>query len=553
MNANRLLILTLAIAFLLGLGQLGFSQISGPDYDFDGTTDLEIEAGTTIIHDLDVIKERAIQNILRRIRRGDDQVLRFVVYDVLEEVHREVLEEIEESEVNGRVTTDYYAVLGNEAALDAFIGGFDNQDPKVRLRCIGFLGDWVDDIGKQLEKIGKAANDRLTSAIETREEVKYGLMLLQLKVLRKRDLNAIYNGDENMLQTIRPEEFMVLVHSEDFIRRVFCIHPEVILRSIRLNPWWIDDYGVFVTMRDSADEEEKVTSRQRWASIDYFPEYVKKLDRGSVYRNYPEDASLENRYGYKDRAGNLDIISLYDQRYFRYQGNPEEERFFNEEKYIPAIFMGLANPSLFVRENCARIIVRLTDGPIPDPTDENVNRQTMLTGDETIISEKPWEIKDANGQVVGVNGMLGQMANNQRYRNVAKVAWENVKFAQFVDVHQYVDPINPSRKLDPTDGTVTIRDIPPEGRGTNHTNPWGYTYNYRTDVADIMRRIGLGNLVNTCDIDREPEVTRAESHRRYFVEDLMDLDGLDLDDDRYQRVIPAWHGQDVIRDEIFDH
>jgi uncharacterized protein YydD (DUF2326 family) len=181
---------------------------------------------------------QAIDNIIRRIQRGDPTVLKFVVYDVFTEVHKELVIRTRKHTAEG-VATDFYREVGDRAALAAYIGGLDNQDPKVRLRCIGFLGDWVDDIGEEMPRIAKAANDRLNSGIETREEVKYGLELLQLKVLRKIYLNRIFNGDEGLLRTIDPEEFIVLVHGEEFIREIFCVPPEVILRSIRLDPWWI--------------------------------------------------------------------------------------------------------------------------------------------------------------------------------------------------------------------------------------------------------------------------------------------------------------------------
>lgn len=552
MKAHRLLILTLIVALSLCISQLGFTQVSGYDYDYDGTTDLETEAGVTLIHDLDVIKERAIENIIRRIRRGDPNVLKFVVYDVLAEVHRRVVQTIEESidQRTGEATTDYYQVLGNQAALHAFIGGFDNQDPKVRLRCIGFLGDWVDDIGEQLPLIGRAANDRLNSAIETREEVKYGLELLQLKVLRKIDLNAIYNGDERKLAEISPDEFVVLVQGESFIRKIFCVPPDVILRSIRLNPWWIDDDG-FIRMRDQSDEGEKANSRSFLTDRGY-PQYRFKLrTETSVYRNFPEDMAQEKKYGYKDRAGYLDIVSLYDARYFRYQGVEGADKYPNEERYTPAIFMGLANPSLFVRENCARIIVRLTDGPLPyDPTDPGAASATTVYDDVTVITEKPWEVKNAEGQVVGVFGILSNMANNEKYRSTAKTAWQNVKFAQFIDVHQSRDPIIQTRELNPTAGAITLRDVDANHGSSSVLNPWGYTYCYRTDVADLMRRMGLGRMVDTCAVQEVVVLDVGAAGRRYFVEDLMDLDA--IEDRDALMPIPRWHGRDEIRDEVFE-
>jgi hypothetical protein len=547
-SMKRLLILTLVMTITLFIGQMSFSQIADGDYDYDGTTDLETEAGTTLIHDLDIIKERAIDNIIRRVRRGDPNVLKFVVYDVLAEVHRKTVRTVDESidPRTGKSTTDYYQVLGNQAALHSFIGGFDNQDPKVRLRCIGFLGDWVDDIGEQLQLIGKAANDRLNSAIETREEVKYGLELLQLKVLRKIDLNAIFNGDERKLAEISPDEFVVLVHGEPFIRQIFCVPPDVVLRSIRLNPWWIDEASGFVRMKDEAEEGEKANSRS--LSDEAFPAYRMKLVKEvSIYRNYPEDAELQKRYGYKDRAGRLDIVSLYDWRYFRYQGVKGAGKHTNEERYVPAIFMGLNNDSLFVRENVARVLVRLTDGPLPyDPTNPAAAGASAVYDDPTVITEKPWEIKNAEGQIVGVEGILGQMSQNQRYRNIIKTAWQNVKFAQFIDVHQRRDPINQTRELNPTAGAVTIRDVDPNHGTSSIINPWGYTYCYRTDIADLMRRMGLGRMVDTCAVE-EVRIQLESTGRRYFVEDLMDLDALSPN-----QPIPNWHGKDRIKDEVFE-
>jgi hypothetical protein len=545
---KRLLILSFILSITLFLGQMSFAQIAETDYDWDGTGDLDTEAGTTLIHDLDVIKERAIENIIRRIRRGDPNVLKFVVYDVLAEVHRKVVRTIDESidPKSGKATSDYYEVLGGKSSLHAFIGGFDNQDPKVRLRCVGFLGDWVDDIGEQLPLIGKAANDRLNSAIETREEVKYGLELLQLKVLRKIDLNAIYNGDERKLAEISPDEFVVLVQGEPFIRQIFCVPPDVILRSIRLNPWWIDQDAAYIRMKDESEEGEKANSRS--LSDESFPPYRMKLVRGrTLYRNYPEEFEQDKRYGYLDRAGYLDIISLYDWRYFRYQGVKGAEKHDNEDQFIPAVFMGLKNVSLFVRENCARILVRLTDGPLPfDPSNPQASGAGAVYDDVTVITEKPWEIKNVEGQVIGVEGILGQMAKNQRYRNVAKTAWQNVKFSQFVDVHQSRDPIVQTRELNPTAGAVNIRDVDPRHATGTAKNPWGYTYTYRTDVADLMRRMGLGRMVDTCAVEEERIVIESAG-RRYFVEDLMDLDALSPN-----QPIPSWHGKDRIKDEVFE-
>jgi hypothetical protein len=182
-NRMKFKALLLSALFLVSASVTVGQNRSDDGYDSTGIT-LGPEAGTSLIQDLDQIKMQAINNIIRRIQAGDPTVLKFVVYDVFTEVHKELVIRTRRNQELGQ-NTDFYAEVGNNTALAAFIGGIDNQDPKVRLRCIGFLGDWVDDIGEEMPRIARAANDRLNSGIETREEVKYGLELLQLKVLRK--------------------------------------------------------------------------------------------------------------------------------------------------------------------------------------------------------------------------------------------------------------------------------------------------------------------------------------------------------------------------------
>lgn len=551
-------LLVLLVSFIMAFIAIpGFSQILDEGYDSQGE-ELGEEAGTSLIQDLDEIKARAIKNIIQRIRKGDPTVLKFVVYDVMVEVHKQIINMVEESKKRSTTkveTTNYYREMGWTASLHAFIGGFDNQDPKVRLRVIGYLGDWVDDIGIDIQMIGKAAFDRLNSLIETREEVKYALELLRLKVLRKIFLNKIYKGDEGVLKTIEPDQFIVLVQDEDFIRQVFCVPEDIIIRSIRLDPWWLKwSINGYVEHQKIDDEGSKAAKRSEEPYVSQnYPKYNYKMNPNTIYRNYPDTKglALEARYGYLDEGGYLDIISLYDQRYFKY--SPEGDRYLNEEMLLKAIFAGLENSSLFVNENCARIIVRMSDGPQYDPYDPD---NSFNAGDDlTVIQSRPYEIKDSEGNVKSVKGNIAKIAKQAKYVQIARKAWEDVKFAQFVDVHQRVDPINATTRpltyqaggkdLGMIDGVQVHRDL---GGGAvfNHINPWGYTYNYRTDMADIMRRMGLGKYVDTCY--REAAVTTTiTTGRRYFVEDLFDLDELDPD-----RVIPTWHGKDEIKDEVFE-
>lgn len=541
-KALLLSVLLMAVGISTAYGQRAEELYDATD------TALGPEAGTSLIQDLDQIKQQAIENIIKRIQKGDPTVLKFVVYDVFGEVHKELVIRTRKHLQEG-MKTDFYREVGNNAALAAYIGGLDNQDPKVRLRCIGFLGDWVEDIGEEMPRIAKAANDRLNSGIETREEVKYGLELLQLKVLRKIYLNKIYNGNEELLKTIDPEEFIVLVHGEDFIRQIFCVPPEVILRSIRLDPWWIEQdnpesYRV-ITERDfrtNVQEQAKASYPSPFKGFQDL-EYQYKLEPNkSVYRNYPDVGA--SAYGYKDRAGFLDIISLYDFRYFRYSETGKD--WPKEAEILRAVFNGLANDSLFVRENCARVIVRLTDGRVG--TAKGNAQDNVAYEDQQVNTDTPWEIRDETGRVKSVKGNLGELAKNARYQQIAKQAWNEVKYSQYVDVHLGYEIQTPTRRLDPLDGVKTYRARTAFQCGAPSANPWGYTYNYRTDVADILRRMGLGSWVDTCD--REPVKAIAVGRGQYFVEDLFDPD--EFDEQKRNRRIAEWHGRDEIKDEVFE-
>jgi len=544
-------LLVSALFTVMGVSAANAEQAARAMDGYDAT-DMVLgpEAGTSLIQDLDQIKMQAINNIIRRIQQGDPTVLKFIVYDVFTEVHKELVIRTRRNQAQN-VSTDFYREVGDNAALAAFIGGIDNQDPKVRLRCIGFLGDWVDDVGEEMPRIAQAANDRLNSGIETREEVKYGLELLQLKVLRKIYLNRIFNGDEELLRTIDPEEFIVLVHGEEFIREIFCVPPEVVIRSIRLDPWWVQQrnaqsYRVITDLdfRTDVEEEEKNLFPNPFRGIQYLDYNYALQPDNSIYRNYP--VSGQAAYGYRDRARYLDIVSLYDLRYFRY--SEKGDMYPNELTLLRAVFNGLSNDSLFVRENCARLLVRLSDGPVG--TERTSGRDDQYE-DRAIHNNPPFEIRDSTGRVVSVKGNLSELARSARYQQIAMQAWDEVKYSQYVDVHLGYEVNDPGRNLNPLDGVRTSRTINvPFDCGANDAaiNPWGYSYNYRTDTADVLRRMGLGRYVDTCD--REPVRARRAGRGRYFVEDLFDPDY--FNEEVRNRRVPLWHGRDEIEDEVFE-
>lgn len=592
---RKMLLMALIVLGLLFVASTVFAQSLPSGYDEDvelDTISVNTEgAGTTFVQDLEEIRRRRINEIIEKIRQGDPNVLRFVVYDVMEEVHREV---IRRARVNN---TNFYAVLNMSNAIPALIGGFDNQDPKLRLRFIGYLGDWVDEIGTDLADIQKRTTDRLVSRIETREEVRYGLRLLYLKIVRKTTLNRIYNGDEKVLETITPEEFIVLIHNELFLREVYCIPRNIQVRSIRLAPWWInvrafdsvvaerlrftsilnpraydDLYCVNISQFLGTDDPSFLNierERQRKATDDRLilpllptgydfyrlkilsddPEDGREFESLKTYY-YNLDDELTYFYGYKDHAGRWDIQSLYDIRYFSYSETGEV--FDNEDLFVRALFGGLRNKHLVVRENSVRILLLLSD---------------------------PYVKVDYSGRVVGARGILEQVAGESLYVETAINAWEDVRFSQFVDVARPTEEVTTggNRMLTyyNTDGviidysagigagTVTSSGTRVIGGGSGSlyfegSNAWGYCWNYRIDVHELLRRMGLGMLFGCEEEERVVTPPAPVVERTYFIESLFDLTTIDVDflgasKDEYVPwdLIPDWHGLDEIEHEIF--
>jgi hypothetical protein len=584
--SKRILLISLLVIGLIFAASTVFAQTLPAGYDEDeevATISRSDEgAGTTFVQDLEEIRRRRINDIIQKIRQGDPNVLRFIVYDVMEEVHTEVIRRAREG------NTSYYAVLNWNNAIPAYIGGFDNQDPKVRLRCIGWLGDWVDEIGTDLADIRKRTRDRIVSRIETREEVKYALHLLNFKIVRKTYLNAIYQGDETALKTINALEFLVLVHNELFLREVLCIPRRVKIRSIRLAPWWIDVralmnivaerlemtrqlnrvmYDRIYTCDFCSDLGDATSARAGdftgfiFSDDDLMNEDEERADKQTdddlilpllptgyeVYRIKTKDDVLEenrqrgdefekletwyygpnneqlNFYGYIDHAGNWDIQTLYDIRYFNYSA---DITFPNEDRYIRAIFMGLANRHLVVRENVARVLVMLSD---------------------------PFVKLDLANRVIGVDGMLNRLAKESKYVETLINAWEEVRFAQFVDVARPTMGLGDTLVYYNLDGTLV--DYGARYAINNQTNPWRYCWNYRIDIHELLRRMGFGHLF-ACELEEVVQIEVAqEEENTYFVESLFDLSEIDIieqGDPGIFELIPEWHGVDEIEDEIFN-
>jgi hypothetical protein len=401
-----------------------------------------------------LLRQRKISQIISRISTGDKTVLRLVTYDTFNAVHEKI---VELADAQGN-RAKYYSVVNNRRALPAYVGGFDNQDPKVRLKCIGFLGDWVDEIGQDLGYIEKEVDRRLSTNIETRREVRYGYRVLKMKIVRRRVIGALKSGDENVLVHISPEEFLPLVFYEPRIRTIYLGHPaSVKIRSIVLDPGVEPETGRLVT------DWKNRQGRASGLNIEEicYTSVTKVGDYGEVaqwIRDRSAGMSVEDRArSYGVSAGGLDW------------------------KCLRAVYSGLDNRSLFVREHSARIFLNYVFGLTGDPNYD--------AGNTRKLSEQ-----------------LKEMACTPRYVRIAQVAWDNVKwseyyysdrvtdaknFASFIQHTHYmeyntagVDTASRYTNLGKRYFTDAVRTQYPE---------WGteVTGNYRNDVKEICRILGL--------------------------------------------------------------
>jgi hypothetical protein len=458
MNLKRLLfMLMLIIGTTLVFYSLSYAVSLEEGYDDEILTE---EGTTSWEDDLEALEEREIERILTRIRAGDTNVLNYIVYQVFERLHYTILaislprdHEGLLNRLRERYTGEdaerfvdrakrryanlegqsYYRIVGYRNSIRAFLAGFNNQDPKVRLKCIGYLGDWVDEIGLDLITIETAVGIRLGSGLETRAEVKYALEILRLKILRKRILKQIYLGDTNVLDEIPARDFVVLVKNEEFIRRVYRIPDSVRIRSIKLDPY--------------------VESRE----------------------GNKEDAIRDNNVA--DKLWRLDS---YDFNY-------------NNRNAFRAIFAGLENPSLFVKENVVRLMLEIVFRP---DNQQDPNNPGVLIEDPVIV----------NGRVT--NGILADMSRQAAYIRLAQKTWDDVIFAVFGNPDEevvytgidntYFDTgrgsINNTRCIEPDqceNHIVTVAPVTNEGDGTELTVEGMGHYNYRVMVADLLRLMGL--------------------------------------------------------------
>jgi hypothetical protein len=403
MKKQTLLILLVTLLLTFALSIPAFAQISEEDYDED-----EMRGTTPILApESEFVEDEVVRlfNYIERVRRGDKNVLKLMTYRTYLAMHDAVLIALgatEKSSVlsdeqihlvnrhlaSGRVQTgfqDYYSWFGNANGLPAYIAGMENQDPKVRLKVIGYLGDWVDEKNENLEYILSAAEARWNSQVETRDEVRYGLFLLRYKIRRYKILLAIYGGDERVLKNINAEDFLVLIRGERQIAKLFfpelytkiVVERSIYVSSIKLDPW-----------KPAPNEGNRLDA-----------------------------ASAGTIVGDADK-GNLKDIRRLNEYYFKYEN----------EKAFRAIFTGLENRHLLVRENVVQIMLdSYFDYCIRNDKAPGVSK----TGG-TIISQWDGQITRLNVRERFVTeGPFASFAESAYHIRVAKAAWDDVKYSTY--------------------------------------------------------------------------------------------------------------------------
>jgi hypothetical protein len=499
---KKLMLMTFSLMFVLLANMNVFSQTLGEDYD-------RRERAVDPFEDEDrLLREKKINEIINRIKRGDRTVLRLVVFDTLEAVHDELVRK-------AGTQRNYYEMVGGRSSLPAFIGGFDNQDPKVRLKCIGYLGDWIDEVGKDSGLIEKAVDKRLATNIETRKEVRYGYRVLKMKIVRRRIISALRKGDNKILVRVSPEEFLPVVFYEPRIRTIYLGAPGTVrIRSIVLDPGVEPETGALVTSRPG-----------RWEGLDIericYKETKTVNDRGEVAQ-WLEDIRKQGSLAIQQAAltggttgGNTDTAPA--------AGKMLPNKATVDMNCVKAIYCGLDNKSLFVREHAARIFLNYVRG---------------WTGDKNYVGAP-------NTATRAYSADLGKMARNPYYVRLAQVTWDNVKWSEYyyndkvTSPHNYLSFVQHKHYLEyeyavdhnNNNAAVNYNEAATkrgEARGsyvpartTRYFTAdavkypeWGteLTGNYRNDVKEILRILGLSWYIDAEYVIEAIE-TQVQSNR----------------------------------------
>ena len=444
--------LNFLLTLILVLSAKGlFAQ--GVDQDYDQRI---MEGPVTPFEEEDIIlRKKKIESAIRKIQMGDKRILKLVTYDMLQAIHDEVLRRafekignvqgMQKATVRKNVGYNFYRILGWDRALPSFLGCLDNADPKVRLKCIGYLGDWVDDIGQKLDLIELDVDKRLASKAETRPEVRYALQVLKWKIVRRKVLTALKNGDDQVLITISPNDFLPIVFYEPRIRTIYFGNPRAIqINSIRL------DRGVNPI---TGAPEGEFQGRDPKLDIENIC-YTKEITEGG---GCPNCAAETSQAGYRNLLAQA--VRKAGERAIDW-------------KCLRALFSGLNNRSLFVREHTIRILLNYVKGLTANP---NYTRGDRVYSEEfkKYFADDPYVVR------------------------VSQVAWDNVKYAEFYYWDNFAPTLDAFRAYtNPFEYAYwkNIQNKPVryftnkvtlmEGRETEVTG------NYRNDIREWMHLIG---------------------------------------------------------------
>lgn len=494
----------LLVALISSVSQVGYSQYGNPHTSLEDDYDRRERILEPFEEDDEKYQKRKYQEYLYKIQKGDPTILRLILYESFQNIHDKIVEEERET---GK---SYFDIIGGAQALPSYFGCLENQDPKVRLKCIGFLGHWVEDIGKNLKSIESAVDMKLSSNIETRKEVRYAYRVLKMKIVRKRVLEAIKNGDQKVLVNITPEEFLPLVHYEPRLRTIYLGSSSSLkIRSIVLDPGIEPETGKFVG--DNPGRAPKSDIEQ----ICYLSPSLSYGQNSEVMQ-----ASLDDKSRNKNSKGKDSSVIV--------QNRPVIDKASLNWPCVRSIYTGIDNKSQFIREHSARIFLNYVRG---------------YTGDTYYLG-------DTAGKSRVLAEELEKMAKNAYYSRLAQVAWDNIKWSEFSyedrvmspsDINQYAKQryyteyesqsrpsmvANTSRYF-----TENVKSFP----------EWGteVTGNYRNDIKEILRIFGLSWYL-------DPEYVAVDSlegdyRKQTRVSTLFERDSREdrLEGDSYMNIPPG--------------
>lgn len=428
------------------------------------------------------LEEKKINEIISRIKAGDKAVLRLIVFETLQKVHDKISQEEKQTGKN------YFELMGGQNVLPAIVGGFDNQDPKVRLKMIGYLGHWVEEMGKNLNYIEREVEKRMQSNIETRKEVRYAFRLLKMKIVRKSVVSSIKSGNQKSLVRISPEEFLPLVYYEPRIRTIYLGSSSAVkIRSIVLDEGVQPETGELVGR-----------SKGRHPGLD-----IEKICyRGVKTYSYQSEVAQWSEANVGSQKLTSQAVGVGGEKDYA-KVSQVSSRSSLDWECVKAIYTGIDNKSQFVREHAARIFLNYIRGYTGD-----VNYVGSVKGATRVPEED-----------------LVKMSQEPYYIRIAQVAWDNIKWSEFSYNDRIVSDSNLPEfikskfymEYEYSEGkkSSTVYRPPVTSRyftkdATTYPE-WGteLTGNYRNDIKEILRVLGQSYYL-------DPEYVPKEATVQYY-------------------------------------